>query len=112
MNEQPKTLNDLLDDLKAAKAAVWEYVSSKETTYLHLEVQDFRDDEWTGAPATDSFAWLWVVPGAAGAGGWEYSRVTVNDFFVREGLTFVFYQDGDSAQWAVFDNANIRKEES
>ncbi len=111
MSEQPKNLNDLLDELHAAKSAVWEYVSSEETTYLHLEIQDFRKDEWTGVPATNSLAWMWAGDDDTYSDhpDWEYTKVIVKDFFVRDGLTFVFYDDGDGTQWAVFDNAKVRK---
>lgn len=92
--------NQLLDNFNAAKAALWEYLSTEEDTYLHLDVFDFRQAGWTGVPTTEGLAWSWNIHDD----NWEYRNVKVETCVVKDDLTFVWYDDGAGMHWAVFSN--------
>ena len=92
--------NQLIDNFKAAKAALWEYLSTEEDTYLHLDIYDFRHEKWTGDPTSDGLAWGW----SESNNDWEYKNVLVKSVVYKDGLTFVWYSDGGPSHWAVFSN--------
>jgi len=94
---------ELLDNFVQAKLALWQYLSSEETTYLPLDVFDLRDLIWSGKPTSEHLKWGFDQA----SGKWEGGNVEVNAAVVRDGLTFVWYFDGDEMHWAVFDNDKV-----
>jgi len=94
---------ELVDQFQKAKLALWGYLSSEETTYLPLDIYDFRDSIWSGKPTSEHLKWGWDP----GTGKWEHKDVDVVTVVVRDGLTFVWYNDAEDLNWAVFDNDKV-----
>lgn len=101
---------ELLDALERAKVNLWKYLSSEETTYLPLDIFDLREFWWSGDTAADRLKWGMSTKDT---GKWECEGVTeVHAVIDRDGLTFVWYRDGDDEHgydihWAVFDNEKV-----
>ena len=96
---------ELVDALEKAKVALWRYLSTEENTYLPLDVYDFREEKWTGDPTSSGLAWMWNE----NSNGWEYKDVDVQAVVYKDGLTFVWYNDGESLNWAVFDDEKAQR---
>lgn len=111
--EKNMDAKELLNRFYDAKAALWDYLSTHETTYLHLDITDLRDEEWNGM-ADSSLRWgwnseeeCWNYPDALERDCLEIKSVTI-----RDGLTFIWYNiaidESSSWTWVVFANDNVR----
>lgn len=106
---------ELLNRFYDAKAALWEYLSTHETTYLHLDITDLREEEWNGM-ADHSLRWGWDEEACCWTYPEEVNRdhLEVKSVTIRDGLTFIWYNivgdDSSNWTWVVFDNDNVRDE--
>ncbi len=105
-----KDANELIDDFNKAKDALFAYISTEEATYTPLNIQDCREESWTGVLTNEGLKWTWDDV----AEGWDNASVNIHTIIKKDGLTFIWYFDGDRFYWVVLDDTKIqnRKEAS